>query len=112
MEQINALTGRGSNYISNCTFDISQPTFHHTKNVKLIRNLFHLTSVTESELFNIIHSLASKSSSGFDDVSIKNLKLIYPYIAAVLLQIIIKSVESCVFPEFLKIACHCYTQGR
>ena len=52
----------------------------------------------------IIHSLASQSLSGFNGVSTKNLKLIYPYIAAVLL-IINKSFESDIFPEFLKIAC-------
>ena len=60
--------------------------------------------MTESDLFNIIHSLASKSSFGFDSVSTKNLKLIYPFIVAVLLKIINKSFVSSVFLDFLKIA--------
>ena len=59
--------------------------------------------MTESEFFNIIYSLASKSSSGFDGVSTKNLKLIYPYVAAILLKFINKSFESGIFPDFLKI---------
>ena len=100
-EQINALTGRGSNDNSNCNFahlnpnkvnsfcanlgpsttaNMSQVKFHHTKYVTSVCNSFHLTSVTESKLFNIIYSLASKSSC-FGGVSTKNLKLIYPYIA-------------------------------
>ena len=66
------------------TANMSPAKLHHT-NVKSVCNSFHFTSVTESELFNIIHSLASKSSSGFDGASTKNLKLIYPCIAAVLL---------------------------
>ena len=74
------------------------------KYVKSVRNSFHLTSVTESELFNIIYSLASKSSFGFDSLSTKNLKLIYPYVAAVLLKIINKSFESGIFSDILKIA--------
>ena len=124
-EQINALTDRSSNDNSNCIFahlnpnevksffanlgpstiaNMSQAKFHHTKYVKSVCNSFNLTIVTKSELFKIIHSLASKSSSGFDGVSIKNLKLIYPYIAAVLIKIIIKSLENGIFPDFLKIA--------
>ena len=58
------------------TANMSQAKFHHTKYVKSACNSFHLTSVTESELYNIIHSLASKSSSGFDVVSTKTVKLI------------------------------------
>ena len=84
--------------------NMSQTKFRHTKYVKSVCNLFHLTSVTESELFTIIHSLASKSSSDFDDVSTKNFKLIYLFIAAVLLKIINKSFESDIFSDFLKIA--------
>ena len=56
--------------------------------------------MTESELFNIIHLLVSKSSSGFDGVHKKKLKLIYPYIVAVLLKVINKSFESVIFSDF------------
>ena len=82
---------------------MSQAKIHHTKYVKSVSYSFHVTSVTENELFNIIHPLASKSYSGFDGVSTKNLKLIYPYIAAVLLKIINKSFESGIFSDVLNI---------
>ena len=99
LEQINVLTGRGSNDKGNCTFahlnqnevngfyanlspsttaNMSQAKFHPTKYVKSVCNSFHLTSVTESVLLNIIHSLASKLSSDFAGASTKNFKLIYP----------------------------------
>ena len=59
-----------------------QPPFHHYKFVKPVSNSFHLTEVTFTELSDIVSSLASKSSSGFDRLSMKNLKLVFPHIAS------------------------------
>lgn len=84
--------------------NLPQAAFHHTQYMKPIINSFHLTEVTESELFNIVSSLASKSSSGFDGLSVKILKLIFPFIASVLLKIVNKSFASGVFPNIFKIA--------
>ena len=50
---------------------------------------------------NVVNSLPNKTSSGFDGLSTKNLKLIFPYIPCVLLQIINKSFMSGVFPDIL-----------
>ena len=76
---------------------MSQAKFHYTKYIKSICNSFRSTSVTESELLNIILSLASKSLYSYDGVSTKNHKLIYPYIATVLLKISNKSFESGIY---------------
>ncbi len=84
--------------------NLAQPPFHHAKFVKPVSNSFHLTELTLTELSNIVSSLANKSSSGFDGLSTKNLKLIFPYIASALLKIINKSFISGVFPDILKIA--------
>ena len=54
---------------------------------------------------NIVNSLPNKTSSGFDGLYTKNLKIIFPYISCVLLKIINKSFLSGVFPDILKIAC-------
>ena len=53
---------------------------------------------------NVVNSLLNKTSSGFDGLSTKNLKFIFPYISCVLLKIINKSLMSGVFPDILKIA--------
>ena len=53
---------------------------------------------------NVINSLPNKTSSGFDGLSNKNLKLLFPYISCVLLKITNKFFMSGVFPDVLKIA--------
>ena len=53
---------------------------------------------------NVANSLPNKTSSGFDGLSNKNLKLIFPYISCVLLKIINKSFMFRVFPHILNIA--------
>ena len=58
--------------------------------------------MTEGELFNIVQSLVSKLSPGFDGVSTKNFKLIYPHIAPVLIKIINNLLKVVYFPTFQK----------
>ena len=53
---------------------------------------------------NVVKSLPNKTSRGFDGLSTKNLKLIFPYISCVLSKIINKYFMSGVFPDILKIA--------
>ena len=84
--------------------NLPSPTFSHTKFVRSINNTLYATEVAVNELMNVVNSLPNKTSSGFDGLSTKNLKLIFPYIPCVLLQIINKSFMSGVFPDILKIA--------
>jgi hypothetical protein len=84
--------------------NLDNPPFSHLKFVKSVSNSFYLTEVTEIELCNVVNSLKSKSSSGFDGLSVKNLKLIFPFISKALLMIINKSFTSGLFPDIFKIA--------
>ena len=47
----------------------------------------------------MVSSLASKSSSGFDGLSVKHLKFIFSFISTVLLKIVNKSFVSGIFPD-------------
>ena len=81
--------------------NLPSPTFSHKKFVRSINKTFYVTVVTANELMNVVNSLPNKTSSGFDSLSSKNLKLIFPYISCVLLKIINKSFMSGDFPELL-----------
>jgi hypothetical protein len=56
------------------------------------------------ELSNCLNSFPSKTSSGFDGMSMKLLKLAFPYLANCLLSLINKSFKNGCFPDKLKIA--------
>ena len=56
------------------------------------------------DLQNVVNSLPSKNSAGFDGLSVKFLKIVFPFIAKSLLILINKSFTSGSFPNLLKIA--------
>jgi len=61
-----------------------------------------LTPVTAQEIKNIIRSLKWKTSSGYDEVPPKLLKLILQYIISPLTYLCNKSLTSGIFPSWLK----------
>ena len=64
--------------------NLPSPNFSHKKFVRSINNIFYITEVTANELMNVVYSLPNKTSSGFDGLFTKKLKLIFPYISCVL----------------------------
>ena len=84
--------------------NLPRATFHNTKYIQPMLNSLHKTEVTENKLYSMVSFLASKSSSGFDGLSVKHLKLIFPFISTVLLKIVNKSFASSIFPDILQIA--------
>jgi hypothetical protein len=83
---------------------IPQSASSHMKFVLPVANTFFSFEVTHNELFNVVTSLPSKTSSGFDKLSTRNLKLIFPYISDTVLKIVNKSFRTGIFPDILKIA--------
>ena len=61
-----------------------------------------LTPVTTQEIKNIIRSLKWKTSSGYDEIPPKLLKLSLPYITSPLTYLCNKSLTSGIFPSWLK----------
>ena len=66
-----------------------------------------MSEVSAVELKKVVNTFLSKTSSSFDGLSMKILKLIFPHIATVLLAIINKSFRSGNFPNMLKVNCTC-----
>ena len=64
----------------------------------------HMAPVTGNEIKNIIKSLKMKSSSGYDEVPLKILKISLPYIISPLVHLCNRSVLSGIFPSWLKYA--------
>ena len=54
------------------------------------------------EVFNIIHSLKPKNSSGYDDISNKFLKELHPVILQPLTEVINRSLQEGIFPDDMK----------
>ena len=61
-----------------------------------------LTPTTFNEISKIIKSLKNKSSSGYDEIPLKILKVSIPFIKSPLTYIINKSITNDIFPECLK----------
>ena len=70
---------------------------------KIEQNCF-LFPTSQLEIEKIIKSLKNKNSSGYDDISNKMLKRIYPSIIPALEIIFNKSLSSGIFPENMKLA--------
>jgi hypothetical protein len=62
----------------------------------------HLKSISTKEVENIIKSLKTKNSSGYDGIITKLLKISYPFISSPLTHICYKSLSSGIFPDRLK----------
>ena len=68
---------------------------------------FNLTLTTPEEVLFTVSKLKPKTSSGFDNLSTKLLKLIIPFISQPLAHAINQSFSSGVFPDLLKLAKVC-----
>jgi hypothetical protein len=81
-----------------------KPYNHFLQNVSKPTEIFNLESTNEDSVMEIISSLTPKTSSGFDKISNKLLKIIAPNIVAPLTKAINKSIHEGVFPQILKTA--------
>lgn len=93
-------TNLGSSTVEN----LAPPKYHYRLHLKHQLNSFSISEVTMQELSNCLNSFPSKTSSGFDGMSMKLLKLAFPYLANCLLSLINKSFKNGCFPDKLKIA--------
>ena len=84
--------------------NLPPPKFHYNKYVRYNEHSFFVTDVSMQDLQNVVNSLPSKNSAGFDGLSVKFLKIVFPFIAKSLLILINKSFTSGSFPNLLKIA--------
>jgi hypothetical protein len=75
----------------------------HTLNQPLAAALF-FTPCNSTEIISIVNNLAPKTSTGFDNISIKLIKPVISHIAAPLSAIFNKSLSCGIFPDLLKIA--------
>jgi hypothetical protein len=101
---VNAINSFFTNLGPETVKSIPQSASSHMKFVLPVANTFFSFEVTHNELFNVVTSLPSKTSSGFDKLSTRNLKLIFPYISDTVLKIVNKSFRTGIFPDILKIA--------
>ena len=62
----------------------------------------HLTPVTANEIKNIIRSLKTKNSYGYDEIPLKILKISLPYIISPLIHLCNKTMSTGIFPTWLK----------
>ena len=83
--------------------NLPQSTCHYSQFITHVQQSFFCTPLTMPELHNIVFSLPTKSSSGFDGLSTKNFKKIFALISTPL-QIINKSFDVGIFLDILKIA--------
>ena len=84
--------------INNSPLDYLRQAFHHPfPSIK-----YH--AVTSSEITKIIKSLITKGSHGYDEISVKILKLSSPFIISPLTYISNKMLSSGIFPDRLKYA--------
>ena len=67
-------------------------------------SIFRFETIDEIDLDIVINEINPKSSCGYDDISSKMLKKIYPSIKVPLLQLINQSLQCGIFPEELKLA--------
>ena len=65
---------------------------------------FHFKVASENDIIKAFSKLKSKSSSGFDGISSKLLKLIKPLLIPVILKIFNQSIKTKVFPDKMKVA--------
>ena len=71
---------------------------------KIITSKFHFDLISQDDIEKIISKLKSKSSAGFDGISLKMLKMISPLLLRPLTLIVNQSLFTGKFPEKLKIA--------
>lgn len=75
-----------------------------TPNLIKNENTMFITSVTETEIFNLIHSLRNSNSHGNDNITSNILKNMALIITPILTYLINKSLLDGIFPDILKLA--------
>jgi phosphatidylinositol kinase/protein kinase (PI-3 family) len=63
---------------------------------------FNLKLLSTKEVENIIKTLKTKNSAGYNEISTKLLKISSPFISSPLIYICNKSISSGIFPDHLK----------
>ena len=107
---IHELVNLFNNYFVNATYSIQSENFDDTPtaldNLKLTCPKsfprIHLTPVTANEIKNIIKSLKSKNSYGYDEIPPRILKISLPYITSPLIYVCNKAMSSGLFSIWLK----------
>ena len=107
---IHELANLFNNYFVNATYSIQSENFDDTPttldNLKLTCPKsfprIHLTPVTANEIKNIIKSLKSKNSYGYDEIPPRILKISLPYITSPLIYVCNKAMSSGLFSIWLK----------
>jgi len=99
-ENISCKIAGSNKQILNCTKN-SLSYLPQVFNLPFTNTVFHNTSTGKTE--KTIHSLLWKNSCGYDEVSVKILKVSAPFIISPLCRIINTFLNSGVFPTRLKI---------
>jgi hypothetical protein len=92
-----------SNTLENTPTTVTAPSLNYLKQI-FTRPYpsINLTPKTAKEITDIVKSLKSKNSHGYDEISTKVLKLSLPYIISPLIYICKKSLLRGIFPTRLK----------
>jgi len=98
-ENISCKIAGSNKQILNCTKN-SLSYLSQVLNLPFLNTVFHNTSTGEIE--KTIHTFPCKNSCGYDEVSVKILKVSAPFISSPLCHIINTSLNSGVFPTRLK----------
>jgi hypothetical protein len=109
---VNAFNKYFLSIVKNINVDQSEHNSHNSDNTTPLHYLlqsfknpfpnFNLKSLLTKEVVNIIKSLKSKNSSGYDGISTKLLKISSSFISSPLTHICNKSLSSGIFPDHLK----------
>ena len=80
----------------------NDPMIYLRQNLNLSSSTVKLKNTTTHEINKIIHSLKSKNSHGYDEISSKILKASTPYVLSPLTYIFNKVLSTGIFPDRLK----------
>ena len=100
----NSINNFFNNLSPSTVSNLALPQFHYSKYIKQQFHSFFITDITIQELVSTINTALNKTSAGFDGLSMKNFKLVFPYMAEPLLIIVNKSFKFGSFPIIYKIA--------
>jgi hypothetical protein len=87
----------GKNTINN-----NDPIFYLRQNFRQSSSMIKLSNTTTYEIGKIIHSLKCKNSYGYDEISLRILKVSAPYVLSPLTYIFNKILSTGIFPERLQ----------
>ena len=92
------------NICEDLTKNLPQTSKSFKSYINPVQNSLFLDEITLSEIISIVDNLKPKTSSGYDEVSSRLLKLSLPYIIHPLLHIFQTSFSTGCFPDKMKIA--------